>query len=130
MNDNQHSPEPWHVGTGRGHHESIYGSDLQGSLIAYAARGNKEKDSANAERIVACVNACKELPTVALEAGVIAKLVKLAKASYSYQATVDLDYMAPGIFILSSEILNLLGIDGNELERQVNEAGAGPVESE
>jgi hypothetical protein len=48
-----------------------------------------EQHEANARRICAAVNACKGLPTEALEQGVVARL--LESLDYLLQQTVDMD---------------------------------------
>ncbi len=59
-----HSPAPWCVSTDNA---EVWDSD--GCLVADCAEARVEGeliDRANAERIVACVNACKDIPTNAL----------------------------------------------------------------
>lgn len=46
---------PLHVGTGRGHHETIF--DRDGDLVGYTAAGNREKDAAAAQELVQAANA-------------------------------------------------------------------------
>ena len=61
-----HSPAPWCVSTDNA---EVWDSD--GCLVADCAEARVEGeliDRANAERIVACVNACKDIPTSALTA--------------------------------------------------------------
>ena len=56
----EHYPTPWHIDTGFG-----------GWWEVMSATGDvvfKEADKVEAERIVACVNACKDIPTSALTA--------------------------------------------------------------
>ena len=82
----EHSPEPW---TGTAHnvdHVSLH--DAEGR---YITKSTHYKDSEpfgsvsfpDAQRIVACVNACKGIPTEALDAGVIARLLGIASDAVS-----------------------------------------------
>lgn len=71
-----HSPEPWEV-------DPVTGGvvDTNGSIVCDAIVGDSSPDDpgpmedADIERIVACVNACRGIPTSALKAGVIGKFV-------------------------------------------------------
>ena len=50
-----HTPEPWYV-----HNQSIYGNEENGYICTWSGR------SADAQRIVDCVNACKGINPVAV----------------------------------------------------------------
>ena len=75
-------PLTWQPGQGhtdRGHpaykwHRIIAGD---GSTIAYVP------DEPTARRIVAAVNACRSIPTVALETHIVAKLIGVAEGTYT-----------------------------------------------
>ena len=69
----EHSPEPWtsNVCAGFGGPTGILGSDHQPVIIGE----DWTISNANMGRINACVNACKGIPTEALEAGVIDEFV-------------------------------------------------------
>lgn len=69
MSSNQHTPEPWAVGTGYEQNDPgvfIFseGKSRFGSVIVSS---DVEPSEANARRIVACVNACRGLSTDDLE---------------------------------------------------------------
>lgn len=82
----QHCPEPWEVGGTYRHFDSkdwfsIVFSPLKNGKPhhprACEALGMKKEEAiANAARIVACVNACRGIPTAALEAGAVADLLR------------------------------------------------------
>lgn len=63
-----HTPEPWYVA----HHQFIYAADhlLVGQTACPPALSDSPvaTQAINAERIVACVNACAGIPTSVLEA--------------------------------------------------------------
>lgn len=68
---NKHTAEPWQwLDFGAWGDQVIYGPDAKERPIAtaYAERGKRLIARANAQRIVACVNACKGVPTAILEA--------------------------------------------------------------
>lgn len=46
---------PLHLGTRRGHHETIF--DRNGDIVAYTTGHGRERDGAHAQEIVAAVNA-------------------------------------------------------------------------
>lgn len=58
-----HTKEPWHFG--KYNPQCIMGSDNK--LIVSDCYEDREKDVANARRIVACVNACAGIDTNELE---------------------------------------------------------------
>jgi len=64
----EHNPEPWEIRLG---FESNDIADANGKMLL---NSHHELWSA-AGRIVACINACKGIPTAALEAGIIHKAV-------------------------------------------------------
>ncbi len=70
MSTAQHTPEPWC--TDERFPGTIYCDDATGSIVAecgpfeFALRPEQEI-LANADRIVACVNACQDIPTSVLE---------------------------------------------------------------
>ena len=67
MNENKHTPEPWHHRRGKDGHE-VWATFDETSRMRVAACGWAESfDQANARRITACVNACEGIPTDALE---------------------------------------------------------------
>ncbi len=80
-----HTKGPWLLGTGSGGGAPTYvyeddGTGQQCSAIAacYLEGVHRSYDerTANAARIVACVNACEALDNSALDAGAIAKMVE------------------------------------------------------
>ena len=88
-----HTPEPWHYEMEYSV-TTIFAPDLFGQdpYAAYIAEidgqdvgrfATAEQHVANARRIVAAVNACKGIPTEALEQGVVGEL--LAELDYFYQ---------------------------------------------
>ncbi len=73
MSDVQHTPEPWKIGDGKPPFASwagqILGQHSDGEFILATCNQNYPEDAkANARRIVACVNACRGIPTEDLEA--------------------------------------------------------------
>lgn len=68
----KHTPEPWVIDEREDLSTNFYSDDAMGSIIGgclaynYAYRTPDER-KANASRIVACVNACRGLPTDELE---------------------------------------------------------------
>jgi hypothetical protein len=66
--DQKHTKEPWSVGDNNGF-TCVY-AETDGEVCSgfYGS-------TSNAARIVACVNACANIPTEALEAGVIGEMV-------------------------------------------------------
>ena len=63
---NEHTTEPWTISTYDGLSGVVFGSDMK-PLFGYP-RTNTERQ-ATRRRFVACVNACKGIPTEALEKG-------------------------------------------------------------
>lgn len=68
----KHTPEPWVIDSRVGFGDRFYSDDETGSIIGecpeyrFAPRPAKER-FANVRRLVACVNACRGLPTDELE---------------------------------------------------------------
>ena len=68
----KHTPEPWVIDSRVGFGDRFYSDDETGSIIGecpeyrFAPRPAQER-FANVRRIVACVNACRGLPTDELE---------------------------------------------------------------
>jgi hypothetical protein len=64
----KHTPEPWHIGGFRPELPMVYGSDGQvASDCSRILRRSPEEQKANAERIVACVNALAGLNPEAIK---------------------------------------------------------------
>lgn len=81
MSKEKHTPEPWSVEDPRLEYPQNYKlwirSESQPNFIGevdLSDYSNEEIAMANANRIVACINACKDIPTENLEAGVIDEL--------------------------------------------------------
>lgn len=92
----KHNPEPWdrqNKGNlyGRGaRHEIVCGTNHEnGRTLPTIARmpDLSEQSYANAERIVACVNACKGIPTEMLNNEVIEELLSACKSVSGYFCT-------------------------------------------
>ncbi len=71
----EHSPEPWELVDHEGHIEAA-----DGVIVALI---NGILHQADARRIVACVNACRDLPTKWLEAGQLQYWVEGVKLNRS-----------------------------------------------
>lgn len=69
-----HSPEPWHVSLGFDHHEIV---DANGKMLATS------QNKYVLERIVACVNACKGVPTEELHPGSLNCFITRRRAAYA-----------------------------------------------
>ena len=94
-----HTPEPWHyqmeylvttISAPDQTGENPYGTyvaEIDGQDVGRFT--TSEQHEANARRICAAVNACKGLPTEALEQAVVARL--LEALDYLLQQTVDMD---------------------------------------
>jgi len=68
----KHTKEPWGVGRPSPNGQQVIGNG-KGMMIAIANPTSTQGEvNANAERIVACVNACEGITNEALEAGVVA----------------------------------------------------------
>lgn len=74
----RHTPEPWFV-----HPEQpdtvTNREDGNGWDIAICDGDDHEQEAANAARIAVCVTACKGIASGALQAGLIAELLKAAQ---------------------------------------------------
>jgi hypothetical protein len=96
MSTAKHTPEPW--ARSRRYPEAIYSSDDTGSIVAkcdhftFTPRPEQER-LANADRIVACVNACQGIPTSVLEklAAISPRFLRdrLAEASDRYRLGLE-----------------------------------------
>lgn len=65
MKETEHTPEPWKAKDG-----GLIGPTDRPSIAQVLSKGTEQGDElarANARRIVACVNACKGIPTDFLE---------------------------------------------------------------
>lgn len=73
-----HTPEPWVVD------DEIFvdGPDGKSIFGGASTQRSDEECAANADRIAACVNALKGIPTEAIEGGVIKDLLDAAEAAY------------------------------------------------
>ena len=71
---------------------------------------DKDFPAADTKRVQACVNACREIPTEALKAGVIGKMLK------AFQLRLKLSDMK-----ISSEERNKITNEGYQLIREVSE---------
>lgn len=85
-----HTPEPWKTYIGHDAqfattpyilHQTEAGTPDVAIAQIIVSGGGFKSDTANARRIVACVNACAGLSTEALEAGALAVVVKAAGES-------------------------------------------------
>lgn len=65
MSESEHTPEPWITEPGGGRGAWIKGAN--GEWAALACGDTDQSASNNARRILACVNACKDIPTDWLE---------------------------------------------------------------
>ncbi len=68
MNENKHTPEPWHTAERSGFPFHI--DDARGESVAMMLADDdhdEQRGLDNARRIVACVNACAGIPTEMLE---------------------------------------------------------------
>lgn len=85
----KHTPEKWERGTSEDILE-IYGNDLQGRRIRVATCNSRFLDlipnKANADRIVACVNALEGISSEALESGVIGEMVEFVRSAYENES--------------------------------------------
>lgn len=67
-------------------------SEIERGLVAVAFGGRdstRENARVNADRIVACVNACRGIPSVALEHGIVFKMIAQIKFLLLYWHTAD-----------------------------------------
>lgn len=74
MSNQQHTPEPWGIrchtcatplDIGAGDDYTIDGAD--GTPVGFEPQRRNQRVGADARRIVACVNACADIPTASLE---------------------------------------------------------------
>jgi len=107
--DQKHTKEPWSVGDNNGF-TCVY-AETDGEVCSgfYGS-------TSNAARIVACVNACANIPTEALEAGVIGETVEGLKrvvwlADNDQIVEPDPSHCGPIIFDNARSILAKLGIE-------------------
>lgn len=86
------TPEPWKVGPYPefSHNKVVCITNTETYVFSDTAIGEDE-DQANAERIVACVNACAGISTEALEQGVVKELYEqllCCKAALEWKSVV------------------------------------------
>lgn len=67
MSEQKHTSEPWRVSVVSGTNEVVAGRGFHIAFCKANASKFKDEQAANARRIVACVNACKDIPTDDLE---------------------------------------------------------------
>lgn len=88
MGRKSHTPEPWEydeIKEWRGlfgpNRPRMYGiiKASNGSTIVNGSDWQGGRQKANLRRAAVCVNACKGIPTAALEAGVVGKLLEVSK---------------------------------------------------
>lgn len=103
MTDSQHTPEPW---------EAVY-DDYRGDICfsgegrwsinpvgCYMAANDdweeavRDECTANAHRIVACVNACAGIPTEDLAAGVVERMAEAKAKAKAYYAAHKVERQA------------------------------------
>lgn len=88
-----HTREPWEARCDFGRHWISAGHDIQIADVSDIEIGagsgsvdvDAEETQANAERIVACVNACKGISTAALTSGALRKLFLAAMSLNALQ---------------------------------------------
>ena len=94
----EHTKEPWGVVSEKWYlngQPSIVGRNGAGFAVALmapwgpAVNDSVDKREANARRIVACVNACAEIGTEALEAGVVRDLVAACRKVHNHLPDFD-----------------------------------------
>ena len=86
----KHTKEPWFAEkTLQGRDSSV--SDMSGNTIAIAYKNTNISgdDLANAQRIVACVNACEGITNEALEEGLIEEALVAYLGTYDRSTTWD-----------------------------------------
>lgn len=82
MSEQKHTPEPWTLESGINHIKVWGERQKTGAVLIAEVRNESPKSStfgmeqiANADRIVACVNACAGISTEALENGAIKAII-------------------------------------------------------
>ena len=93
----KHTKEPWGVGRPSPNGQQVIGNG-KGMMIAIANPTSTQGEvNANAERIVACINACAGITNDALEAGYIKHLVEWDEVNHNCIDSVKTPFEFTGV---------------------------------